>query len=184
MAELQLNTTAQCTKTCDDMGYICAGYSVDVTSQKCEIVPRGYGLSNDASYDFYRKKTDPTRVNYKKWTGSAIPSYIYEWYATNGTLATVQDLCTPDSRCAGFYMCTTGKEEANCGHLKITATAVLLAGVPAPKLLLANSDSIVYAKEQAATVEGNAEGATCSFPFQASGTTDDFYECSIANSER
>jgi hypothetical protein len=46
-----------------------------------------------------------------------------------------------------------------------------------------NKDSFVYSKKQAQTYEGTAGGATCNFPFQSSAG-DEFYECSISNSER
>ena len=125
-----------------------------------------------------------------------MPSDIYEWYSVDGMdFKEVEALCAPDQRCSGFYMCSPkGAKVDNCKHLFSPATAVLLSGVPAPSLLLTNEDSTVVAKKMSATCGGNANGATCNFPFtESTGITEsltsstssyDFYECSIANSER
>ena len=158
-------------------------------------MPRGYGLTLDGSYDFYRKKENAEAVEWVNHTKLAVPSDIYEWYSVNGLdFASVQALCAPDQRCSGFYMCTLRTAEVdNCKHLLAPATAVLLSGVPAPSLLLPNKDSIVVSKKMAATCGGNAVGATCNFPFTeataitqsitSSTSSNEFYECSIANSE-
>ena len=56
---LQFDTKAAAIEHCEAMGYTCAGFSEDVTTGKCEVVPRGYALSRDEGYDFFRKKIQP-----------------------------------------------------------------------------------------------------------------------------
>ena len=126
-----------------------AGFSIDVTTGRAELIPRGYAVSRDGGYDFYRKKemtTGPHAVMYTKMAGVQLPSNIYEWYAKNGTMQELEDKCTPDQRCAGYYMCTTGKPKDNCAHLPYPASGVLLKGVPASSLLSPNVDAAIYAK--------------------------------------
>jgi hypothetical protein len=168
----------------------------ELPTSKCELIPRGYGLTLDGSYDFYRKKEDVKTVVWVNHTSLAVPSDIYEWYSVDGMdFKEVEALCAPDQRCSGFYMCSPkGAKVDNCKHLFSPATAVLLSGVPAPSLLLTNTDSTVIAKNMSATCGGNANGATCNFPFtESTGITEsltsstssnDYFECSIDNSER
>ena len=70
--------------------------------------------------------TGPYAVKYSKMAGVQLPSGIYEWYAKNGTREELQAKCTPDQRCAGYYMCTSGKAKENCAHLPFPASGVLL----------------------------------------------------------
>ena len=56
---LQFDTKPAAIEQCEAMGYTCAGFSEDVTTGKCEVVPRGYALSRDEGYDFFRKKMQP-----------------------------------------------------------------------------------------------------------------------------
>ena len=148
-------------------------------SPQCEIVPRGYGLATDFSHNFYRKKDNPATVRWQVHSGSAVPDTSYEWYSLNGSIATIRSKCAPDARCAGYFMCTKiegGSESSSdqpkttCDHLKTKADGVLLSGVPAPHLLLRAPGATIYAKTEAQTCEGTAEGATCSFPFRSVGT--------------
>lgn len=143
---LTYNSKADAIAACKNMGNTCAGFSLDITTGKCEITPRGYALSLDASYDFYRKKADASIVKWETRGGVQTPSDIYDWYAKNGTLSELKDTCTPDQRCAGVYMCTktttspttnTAEKlaEDTCKHLDFPADGVLLKGVPAPDLL-------------------------------------------------
>lgn len=174
------------TAECDAMGYICAGVSYDITTGKAEIVPRGYALRLDASYDFYRKKSEPERTQFESQSMKALPSDIYEWYALNETATELAARCAPDQRCAGYYMCSGNRNDAdsNCAHLESPALGVLLRGVPAPSLLKTNAQSTIVSKVSAQTCDGTADGATCSFPFTSTGTGDEHYECTIADSAR
>ena len=79
--QIQLATRAACVAKCEEMKQNCAGISEEVITGKCEVVPRGYGLSKDYSYDFFRKKVDPATVLWEERTNTAVPGEIYEWYA-------------------------------------------------------------------------------------------------------
>ena len=57
---IQLDGKDNCTKLCDAMGDVCAWFSYELPTKLCELAPRGYGLLRDGTYDFYRKKTDPS----------------------------------------------------------------------------------------------------------------------------
>ena len=133
----------------------------ELPTSKCELVPRGYGLTIDGSYDFYRKKEDVPTIEWDNHTSLAVPSDIYEWYSVDKKdIDEVKAICGPDQRCSGFFMCSPkGAKVDNCKHLFSPATAVLLSGVPPQSLLLPNADSNVIAKKMAATGGGNANGA-------------------------
>ena len=184
----RLTSVDECQAACDGTGYACAGfthYTQGLFTGECQVIGRGAGLAESSEADFYQKHT--AGATFEPSHGVGVPSAdVHGWRTQNGTLYDVQAECGIDARCAGFVFCSEAADGANSDGASCeqtgAASALLLSGVSAEASLLPSAALSVYSKSGLRTCGGDADGASCSFPFVFKGL--DFYEPTVSGAER
>ena len=172
----------KCIKRCDDMKHGCAGFVKEILSDHCTLVGRGYGLMQAAESDFYRKKALTNPAVWKTIEGMTARSPdIHAWRGvTASSRRELRALCAADSQCQGFYTCSDF-DAFNCTKIlnefhseknltgvrpfHTNASAMLLSSVPDSVSRMSTYPSLVLDSRAIKTCEGNADGASCTFPF-------------------